>query len=232
MNNKNNRITFDRVWPFLLCVLLAFLMWLYVMYVRAPEYDRVYEDVEIKAVNLPARFSDYKVEIYDDELTATFRGTNMNLAKCGADDIVAILDLSSITEVGLVSIPVRYSYPDGVTLTCKDEISVMVNVTAPQSRYFTEIPVIIRNNGREGEDALDGYVLYAQPKKVEAYITSVDSAFKNMDSSDVVAYADVSDLKITAPGTYSSVKLVFVSKRGVELNDPNIYIEIVAELKQ
>ncbi len=230
-NNVKNKKAFDRAWPFLLCIVLAFLVWLFVMYVRAPEYEREYEDIKITTVNLPAKFSDYKIEVYEDEISATFRGTNMNLAKCDMGDIVAMLDLSSVAGVGLVSIPVTYVYPDGVALTCKDSISVLVNVTAPQSRYFTEIPVIIEYNGKRGADVLEGYILSAHPKTVEAYITSVDSAFKNMDSSDVVAIADISSLNITAPGTYSSVKLDFISERGVELNDPNIYIEVVAELK-
>lgn len=223
--------SFDRVWPFLLCILLSFVVWFYVMYVQAPEYEYTYENIPLSVKNIPPMFSDYKVQVYETEITAEFRGTNMDLAKCGSGDIKATLDLSSIVSPGLANVPVTYEYPSGISLTCVENISVWVNITAPQSRYFKGIPVVIENNGERGISELNGYLLTAVPETVEAYITSTDDKFQLLDSDSIIAIADVSEIDFSAPGTYSSIQLDFVSDTGVELNGPNIFIEVIAEKK-
>ena len=226
-----NKKSFDRVWPFLLCILLSFVVWFYVMYIQAPEYEYTYEDVPVTVKNIPPIFADYKVQIYETEITATLRGTNMNIAKCSSEGIKAVLDLSSVSAAGLTNVPVTFEFPSGVTLTPVESISVWVNISAPQSRYFKGIPVVVEKDGRRGITEIGDYVLSAVPETVEAYLTSSDDRFASLDSGSVIAVADISDIIISAPGTYSSIRLKFISDTGVLLNDPNIYIEIIAEKK-
>ena len=228
-NFKDYKKNFDRFLPFLLCIILAFVIWLYVMYVRAPEYVHEYEDIQVTVKNLPAKFTDYKIQVYETTVTANFKGTNNSLSKCRSSDIKAVLDLSGVSTAGLTSVPVTYEYPNGVALVCVDSISVWVNLTAPQSRYFTGIPVVVEKNGELGIQAVGNFKISPIPETVEAYITSTDENFKLIDSSGIIAVADVSNVDFSAPGTYSSIKLNFISNTGVELNDPNIYIEILAE---
>ena len=220
---------FDRFLPFLLCILLAFVIWLYVMYVHAPEYEHEYEDIQVTIKNLPAKFNDYKIQVYETTVTANFKGTNKSLSKCHSSDIKAVLDLSNVSVSGLNNVPVTYEYPSGVSLTCIDNISIWVNLTAPQSRYFTGIPVVVEKDGVRGVDTVGKFRISPFPETVEAYITSTDDNFRLIDSTKIIAVADVSSIDFSAPGTYSSIKLTFVSESGVELNDPNIYIEIIAE---
>ncbi len=226
-----NKKSFERVWPFLLCLLLSLVVWFYVMYIQAPEYEYTYESVPVTVKNIPPIFSDYKVQAYETEITVNLRGTNMNIAKCSEGDIRAVLDLSSIATAGLTNVPVTYEFPSGVTLTPVDNISVWVNISAPQSRYFKGIPVVVEKDGQRGITELGDYVLSAVPETVEAYITSSDDRFASLDSGSIIAVADISDIVISAPGTYSSIRLEFISDTGVVLNDPNIYIEIIAEKK-
>jgi hypothetical protein len=229
IKNKLKQISFDRVWPFLLCIVLAFLAWLYVMYIQPTKYDHEFENVSVSVKNVPSKFADCKIELEATELNAIFRGTGMDLAKCDSGNIRAHVDLSSVSKVGLVDLPVIFEYPSGVSLECVTPVEIKVNVIAPMSDFFTDIPVVVERNGKRGDDVIEGFVVKAKPETVAAYLTSTDDGFKTIDREKIYAVADISNVDITVSGIYSPVKLHFVSEEGISLNDPNMYIEILVE---
>ena len=62
-----------RVLPFLACVLVAFLVWLYVMYTSAPECDYEIKNIQVYTTELPERFKDCEIDILTETVSPARR---------------------------------------------------------------------------------------------------------------------------------------------------------------
>lgn len=111
----------------IVCLLLAVVLWLYVMYAEAPVYSEVYEGVNVIVNGDPAEW-----RIDDPTISVRVYGTKMELASYTAEDIVAYIlpsDLPDATPIGesedhLYSFAVRIKLPGA--LTVKDDYFVVV----------------------------------------------------------------------------------------------------------
>lgn len=86
------RLSKESVARFIGCLFVAVLLWLYVMYTEAPEYNQVYRDIPVEVRGYTPSYR-YDLE-YEKKISATFRGTNVELAQCGSDHIKAIVYLT------------------------------------------------------------------------------------------------------------------------------------------
>ncbi len=110
----------------IVCLLLAVVLWLYVMYANPPIYSEVYEGVTVTVNGDPAEW-----RIDDPTISVRVYGTKMELASYTAEDIEAYVlpsDLPDATPIGtgedLYSFAVRIKLPGA--LTVKDDYFVVV----------------------------------------------------------------------------------------------------------
>lgn len=110
----------------IVCLLLAVVLWLYVMYAEAPIYSEVYEGVTVNLVGDTTVW-----DIDDPTISVRVYGTKMELAAYSAENIEATVltsDLPDATPVGnggdQYSFNVRIKLPGA--LTVKDEYFVVV----------------------------------------------------------------------------------------------------------
>lgn len=110
----------------IVCLLLAVVLWLYVMYAEAPIYSEVYEGVTVNLVGDTTAW-----DIDDPTISVRVYGTKMELAAYSAENIEATVltsDLPDATPVGnggdQYSFNVRIKLPGA--LTVKDEYFVVV----------------------------------------------------------------------------------------------------------
>ena len=110
----------------IVCLLLAVVLWLYVMYAEAPIYSEVYEGVTVNLVGDTTVW-----DIDDPTISVRVYGTKMELAAYSAENIEATIltsDLPDATPVGnggdQYSFNVRIKLPGA--LTVKDEYFVVV----------------------------------------------------------------------------------------------------------
>ncbi len=110
----------------IVCLLLAVVLWLYVMYAEAPIYSEVYEGVTVTVSGDTAVW-----HIDDPTISVRVYGTKMELASYSAQDIVAYVlpsDLPDATPIEggdhQYSFHVRIKLPGA--LSVKDEYSVVV----------------------------------------------------------------------------------------------------------
>ncbi len=144
------RLSKESVARFIGCLFVAVLLWLYVMYTEAPEYNQVYRDIPVEVRGYTPSYR-YDLE-YDKEISATFRGTNVELAQCGSDHIKAIVYLTDeFTDENPHFFAIQYEF------SCDCQLSAVHNdarlsVTRKEAKMKTEtfhnIPVSV--SGMEG----------------------------------------------------------------------------------
>ena len=110
----------------IVCLLLAVVLWLYVMYANPPIYSEVYEDVTVYVNGDTAVWA-----IDDPTISIRVYGTKMELSSYTAADINAYIlpsDLADATPIGeggnQFAFDVRIKLPGA--LTVKDEYTVVV----------------------------------------------------------------------------------------------------------
>lgn len=110
----------------IVCLLLAVVLWLYVMYAEAPIYSEVYEGVTVNLVGDATAW-----DIDDPTISVRVYGTKMELAAYSAENIEATVLTSDLPDAAPVgnggdqySFNVRIKLPGA--LTVKDEYFVVV----------------------------------------------------------------------------------------------------------
>lgn len=115
----------------IVCLLLAVVLWLYVMYVAAPEYDLVYHNIPVTVIAT----SDYPFtgEIDNALISVRVRGTKAKLAEYDSTDITAYVRLSDVAGEGsgltpdnLYTATVQFTMPEGLTVEGEYTVPVFV----------------------------------------------------------------------------------------------------------
>lgn len=225
-----DRKKINKVLPFVLCILIAFLVWIYVMYVNEPEYVHEFDEIPVYTRDVPARFRDCEI-IVDETVAASFRGTNVDLAKCENSGITGYVSVTRFSEPGSYDVDVTFEYPVGIELTPLESVRVRVEIKEPKmfTRYFSQIPIELTDSVNGSKLFLE-YNITAQTDVIDAAITSQYESLLTCPQDSVKAVADIGSLAISGTGEYP-VKLKFVGK-GVEVfDDAGIYISILVSAK-
>ena len=148
--------------PKIICLLLAVLIWYYVMQVENPNYQQTFTGVKVTLVNT-------------DELTnrglSIFNGTNYisDITVSGkksvinsytSDDISIKADvLKNYTSPGMQTVDLEVSLPSGLTLIGQDN-SISVFVDEKTNRKFTlEIDQVTKNSATVTDDYESGTII-------------------------------------------------------------------------
>ncbi len=113
---KKNR----NVIPKILCVLAAFVLWIYVMQVESPEYTETFRSVPVTLENVSALKTDAGLSVYSGSgsvVNVTVSGKKSVINKLTDDDIKAFADVGKIKESGRNSVEVSVDVPDGLSLS-------------------------------------------------------------------------------------------------------------------
>lgn len=105
--------------PKIVCVFLAFILWIYVMEVDSPDYEDVFEDVAVTVVGTTQLENERNLSIfsgYDTLVDVTVKGQKSVIAKYSSEDIVATVDVSKIEKSGMYTLEVFVDVPSGMTL--------------------------------------------------------------------------------------------------------------------
>ena len=110
----------------IVCLFLAVVLWLYVMYAAAPTYEAVYENVVVTVYGDSTEW-----EIDNATISVRVQGTKQELATYGAESIVAYVlpsdlpDAQPLATDGFYSFPVRFRMP--AALSVKGDYTVVVH---------------------------------------------------------------------------------------------------------
>ena len=117
--------------PKILCVLAAFVLWIYVMQVESPEYEQEITSVPVELENAAALSEASGLSVYagsGNRISLTVAGKKSIVSKLKAEDVSAYIDLSRLKEAGRHSLEVSVDLPDDVTLVDCEPSTVTVYV--------------------------------------------------------------------------------------------------------
>lgn len=145
-NNKKRRV--PAIIPKAVCVLLALILWLYVMDTVNPDWEQTFEDVPITLVSTEEIEIDNGLTIYkgySNTVDITVRGRKTEIAQYSVDDFTVTADVISITEAGEYTLPITVEVPGELELITQSvaEVDVFVDkkasVTVPVKTKFTDL---------------------------------------------------------------------------------------------
>ena len=125
------RLQISDLIPRIVCVLVAFLLWLYVMSNNSPDYERTFSGVTVAVENAALLTTDKNLSViqgYGNLTDITVTGKKSDVISYALDDIVASVDVSGIDGPGRHSLRVSVSTPDGCVLQSVRPASVEVYV--------------------------------------------------------------------------------------------------------
>lgn len=127
MSRKNHHIAAK-----LVCLLIALVLWIYVMGAENPDWEETFEDVPISLVNTDDIEIDNGLTIYSgysSTVDITVRGRKNEISGITADNFTVTADVKSIKEVGEYSLPVTVSLDKDATIVAQsvDSVSVLVD---------------------------------------------------------------------------------------------------------
>ncbi|MBE6587191.1 MAG: hypothetical protein E7647_02105 [Ruminococcaceae bacterium] len=122
MKNENKFLEFIRrfhIIPKIVCVILAFIFWIYVMEIDSPDNEDTFEDIYITVVGTTELENEKNLSVfsgYDTPVDVTVKGQKSVISKYTAEDIVVTVDVSDIEQSGMYTLELFYDLPSGLTL--------------------------------------------------------------------------------------------------------------------
>ncbi|MEW9081848.1 YbbR-like domain-containing protein [Caldanaerobacter subterraneus] len=203
----------------LLSLILAFLLWLYVMGEENPEIPYEISNVPVKLVNVDTLEKKGLTLLEEKGYTVNVkvRGRRSDVLNIAAQNISAYADLSRVTSKGINVIPVRIEgLPKNVSLVSviPPEIKVDVDTIAK-----IQMPVTVKIVG----NVMDGYAMQpAVPTPGEVMVVGPESKVNLV--KNVIAQVNVSykkeDIKISVPA-------VAVDREGKEIKGVTVTPNLV-----
>lgn len=133
-NKKDTSLSFNRKYniiPKILCILAAFVMWIYVMQTESPEYEELITSVSVDMINTTELQNSSGLSVYSrsgNTVNVKVRGKKSSIDRLSAEDISAYVDLGKIKMPGQHALSVYVDLPDGVNLVEPQPSSISVYV--------------------------------------------------------------------------------------------------------
>lgn len=132
MKNKRASRKNHHIAAKLLCLLIALVLWIYVMDSENPDWEETFEDVPITLVNTDDIEIDNGLTIYSgysNTVDITVRGRKNEISDITADDFTVTADVKSIEAVGEYTLPVTVSLEKDAVIASQsvDSVTVLVD---------------------------------------------------------------------------------------------------------
>lgn len=105
--------------PKLVCIILAFIFWIYVMEIDSPDYEDTFEDISITVLGTTELENEKNLSIfsgYDTLVDVTVKGQKSVIAKYSEEDITVTVDVSNIEKSGTYPLELYFDLPAGIDL--------------------------------------------------------------------------------------------------------------------
>ena len=197
--------------PRIICVLLAIVIWLYVIYNDTPDFEKSFDGVMASITNT-AVLTERGLTIYGDATTPVeivITGRRGDISSYTMSDVAAIVDVSSITEPGEYALAINPEVPEGVTVKSYYPKRVTVQV-----QQVTEKEVDVLVKPRYTTTLVRGEPVHTVSK------VTIKGPASVIDSVSHVEARPAFDEEVTSSITASAVELVACTKSGTVIDSP------------
>ncbi|MGI6167712.1 MAG: YbbR-like domain-containing protein [Eubacteriales bacterium] len=117
-------------WAFVVCLLMALSVWLYVKSADDTSYEHTlsYVVVKLEGMETLTEADMSVISGFDNVVSITLRGKRADIGGLTGEQVNAYVDLSEITETGRHSLPVKVDLPGYSTLVSIEPSNVTVNI--------------------------------------------------------------------------------------------------------
>ncbi len=225
-NIKKRRV--PAIIPKAVCVLLALILWLYVMDTVNPDWEETFEDVPITLINTEEIEIDSGLTIYkgySNTVDITVRGRKTEIEKYSANDFIVTADVISITEAKEYLLPITVDVPGELELIAQSVTEVDVfadkkeSVPVPVKTKFTDL--IIGSSYSLGEPTVSvSTITVTGPSR---YLTDIEYAEVTIPdlgrvSGSLTVYANVN--LIDSDGAVVTSPFVSMSQTEISVTIP------------
>lgn len=195
-------------------LVLAFILWFLVVQIDDPKDSHTYNNIPVKLTNTELLDKEKKVyEVLDDTDTVSVkvRAPRSVLSQLRSSDIVAVADMSKLTDINTIAISYTISNVDGVESIEGNHDAVRLNVEDKSTKW---IKVVYNTVG----EVADGYML--------ANVTSDQTLVEvsgPQSAVDEVSYAGA-EIEVTGANSNLSANpdLVLYDKDGNPITQGNL----------
>ncbi len=141
MRNKLIKMKRSDLTAWLLCLVAAFIIWLYVMSTASPSHEATFSSVPVKIENAALLLENTSLSVISDsDLTVdlTVSGPKKDFGRYGASDFSVSVDVSNIDSIGKHTLSINVLLPSGMTLESVVPSTVTLHV---DNRITRNVPV-------------------------------------------------------------------------------------------
>lgn len=182
---------------FLLSLILAFCLWLYVISVEVPEGEFTFTNIQVSFQNETVMTEERNLMITTDEIptiTLTLKGNRTELNKLNNSNISVVVDLSQVYEPGQQRLTYKIYYPSEVSNNAFEVVGSTPNTITleVEKRVSKEVPVVVNYTGKLPEDYTADTASHELSSKVvnikgpESVVNEITQARIDIDLTDQV----------------------------------------------
>ena len=132
-NAPSEKLFIPRQWFFsrILCLIVAFGIWIYVVNVTTQDYEKTFNLIDITVEGWEELLEDTNlsvVNLEESKISVTVKGLRSDISKLTPNDFNAYIDISELTEGGKHALEVSVDLPSTVSLVSKYPESVIISV--------------------------------------------------------------------------------------------------------
>ncbi len=148
MKTENKFLGFIRryhIIPKIVCVVLAFIFWIYVMEIDSPDNEDTFEDIYITVLGTSELENEKNLSVfsgYDTLVDVTVKGQKSVISKYTSEDIVITADVSEIEKSGMYTLELFFDLPSGLTLVDSTAREVNMFIDRRTSANITVEPLL------------------------------------------------------------------------------------------
>ena len=203
--------------PRILCVVLALILWLYVMSNESPDHQRTFSGVTVAVENTVLLSSEKNLSVISGHgglADITITGKKSDVVSYSLEDIVASVDVSSITEPGRHQLSVSVSTPEGCVVQSVYPTSIEVYVDEISTKT---IPVKVNISSIQYDQSI---TLGAPVPEVSAVTVSGPASVIEAAASAVVSL----ELGTVTTSLSARGELQVVTEEGALIDNPYLMV--------
>lgn len=207
---------FDSNWFIItLSVLVAVVLWIYVVYEISPTYETTIKNVPVNYVRNSEALANGKLHILSkstETVNVKIKGKRATLAKVTRDSVYCSVNMSDVDVAGTHKIPITVSFDiSGVELVSKDPYNAVVVVDKVVTEEFD---IAVKTKGMPADGFMFDSVEYSTEK---IRVTGPHSIVSKIEKTNITI--DITGKTDSVNGRY---KVILIDAKGNEIDDPSI----------